>query len=72
MLEAALVSGVCSEGADVVLTGVLPTPAIAHLARERAAPAAVISASHNSYEDNGVKLFSADGDTAPPEVSFAS
>jgi phosphoglucosamine mutase len=65
MLEAALVSGICAEGADVVLTGVLPTPAIAHLARERAAPAAVISASHNSYEDNGVKLFSAGGRKIP-------
>jgi phosphoglucosamine mutase len=61
MLEAALVSGICAEGADVILAGVLPTPAIAHLARERGAPAAVISASHNSYEDNGVKLFSVGG-----------
>jgi phosphoglucosamine mutase len=65
MIEAALVSGVCAEGADVVLAGVLPTPGIAHLARERAAPAAVISASHNSYEDNGVKLFSAGGRKIP-------
>src|SRR5215831_6157067 len=55
MLEAALVAGICAEGADVVLVGVLPTPAIAFLARGRDAPAAVISASHNTYEDNGVK-----------------
>jgi phosphoglucosamine mutase len=65
MLEAALVAGICAEGADVVLAGVLPTPGIAHLARERAAAAAVISASHNSYEDNGVKLFSAGGRKIP-------
>src|SRR5262245_767725 len=47
MLEAALVSGICAEGADVVLAGVLPTPGVAHLAFERDAPAAMISASHN-------------------------
>src|SRR5436190_1325264 len=61
MLEAALVSGICAEGADVLLAGVLPTPAIAFLAQERDAAAAVISASHNTYEDNGVKLFAAGG-----------
>jgi phosphoglucosamine mutase len=65
MLEAALVAGICAEGADVVLAGVLPTPGVAHLARERAAAAAVISASHNPYEDNGVKLFSAGGRKIP-------
>ena len=59
MLEAALVAGICAEGADVVLAGVLPTPGVAHLAHERAAAAAVISASHNPYEDNGIKLFAA-------------
>ena len=61
MLEAALVSGICAEGADVLLAGVLPTPAIAFFAQERDAPAAVISASHNTYEDNGVKLFAPGG-----------
>ena len=50
MLEAALVAGLCAEGADVVLVGVLPTPGVAYLARERGAPAAVISASHNPFE----------------------
>jgi phosphoglucosamine mutase len=65
MLEAALVAGICAEGADVVLAGVLPTPGIAHLARERAAAAAVISASHNPYEDNGIKLFSPGGRKIP-------
>ena len=61
MIEAALVAGICAEGADVILAGVLPTPGVAHLAHERGAPAAVISASHNSYEDNGVKLFAPGG-----------
>jgi phosphoglucosamine mutase len=68
MLEAALVAGLCAEGADVVLAGVIPTPGVAHLARERAACAAVISASHNSFEDNGVKLFSAGGRKIPESL----
>ena len=58
MVESALVAGLCAEGADVELAGVLPTPAVAHLAKMRGAPAAVISASHNPFQDNGVKLFS--------------
>ncbi len=57
MVEAALVAGICAEGANVLLAGVVPTPAVAHLARVRDAPAAVISASHNPFQDNGVKLF---------------
>jgi phosphoglucosamine mutase len=61
MLEAALVAGICAEGADVILAGVLPTPGVSFLARERGAAAAVISASHNPYEDNGIKLFAAGG-----------
>ena len=65
MLEAALVAGICAEGADVVLAGVLPTPGVAHLAHERAAAAAVISASHNPYEDNGIKLFAPGGRKIP-------
>ena len=60
-LEAALVAGLCSEGADVLRVGVLPTPGIAHLADVLDAPAAVISASHNPYRDNGVKLFARGG-----------
>ncbi len=54
LIEAALVAGICSEGADVELAGVVPTPTVA-------APGAMISASHNSFEDNGVKLFSPGG-----------
>jgi phosphoglucosamine mutase len=61
MVQAALVAGLCAEGADVELTGVLPTPGVAYLARTRNSPAAMISASHNPYEDNGVKLFAPGG-----------
>jgi phosphoglucosamine mutase len=61
MLEAALVAGLCAEGADVLLAGVLPSPAVAELAHAREAPAAMITASHNAYADNGVKLFAAGG-----------
>ena len=65
MLEAALVAGICAEGADVVLVGVLPTPGVAHVARERGAPAAMISASHNPFGDNGIKLFAPGGRKIP-------
>jgi phosphoglucosamine mutase len=68
MVEAALVAGMCAEGADVSLAGVLPTPGVAFLARERGAPAAVISASHNGFEDNGVKLFAPGGRKIPANL----
>jgi len=61
MLEAGLAAGLASEGVDVELLGVLPTPAIAFTAGRRAVPAAVISASHNPFEDNGIKLVTARG-----------
>ena len=61
LIQAALVAGLCAEGADVELAGVLPTPAVAQLAKRRQAPGAAISASHNSFEDNGVKLFERGG-----------
>jgi phosphoglucosamine mutase len=61
LLEAALVAGLCSEGADVERVGVLPTPGVAYLAQLFDAPGAVISASHNLYPDNGVKLFARGG-----------
>ncbi len=62
VLEAALISGICSMGADAALMGVCPTPAVAFLVRKRAADAGVmISASHNSMEFNGIKLFSGSG-----------
>jgi phosphoglucosamine mutase len=68
MLEAALVAGLCAEGADVLLAGVLPTPAVAELAHAREAPAAMITASHNAYVDNGVKLFAVGGRKLTDEV----
>ncbi len=61
LLQAALSAGLASEGADVVDVGVLPTPALAWLAAERDLPAAVISASHNPFPDNGIKLFGPGG-----------
>ena len=68
MLEAALVAGLCAEGADVLLAGVLPSPAVAELAHAREAPAAMITASHNAYADNGVKLFAVGGRKLSDEI----
>ncbi|MFZ0092156.1 MAG: phosphoglucosamine mutase [Solirubrobacteraceae bacterium] len=62
MLEAAMAAGVTAAGGDALIAGVLPTPAAPLLVRRHAFQmAAVISASHNPYEDNGIKLFAADG-----------
>ena len=62
MMETALVAGFTSVGMDVIMTGPLPTPAIALLTREmRADLGVMISASHNAYADNGIKLFGPDG-----------
>ncbi|MXO91812.1 phosphoglucosamine mutase [Pontixanthobacter aquaemixtae] len=62
MMESALVAGFTSVGMDVIMTGPLPTPAIALLTKEmRADMGVMISASHNRYEDNGIKLFGPDG-----------
>ena len=69
MLETALASGLCSMGVDVLLCGPLPTPAISNLTVSmRADAGAVISASHNPYQDNGIKFFSADGFKLPDDV----
>ena len=57
LLEAALVAGLTAEGVDVLALGVAPTPAVAWVAAREGIPGAVISASHNPFEDNGVKLF---------------
>ena len=63
MLEAALESGLAAAGAEVVLLGPMPTPAVAFLTRsQRASAGIVISASHNPFEDNGIKFFSAAGE----------
>ncbi len=61
MLEAAVAAGVCAEGADAVLAGVVPTPAVAFASERDQVVGVVISASHNSFEDNGIKLFAPGG-----------
>jgi phosphoglucosamine mutase len=62
MIETALASGICSMGGDVLLSGPIPTPAIAHLTTSmRADLGIVISASHNPFQDNGIKIFGRDG-----------
>lgn len=69
MLEQALASGIESMGVDVHFTGPLPTPAIAFITHSmRADAGAVISASHNPYQDNGIKFFSRDGFKLPDDV----
>jgi phosphoglucosamine mutase len=69
MLEAALEAGLSSMGVDVRLTGPLPTPGVAYLTRAlRLDAGIVISASHNLFEDNGVKFFSGEGNKLPDEV----
>jgi phosphoglucosamine mutase len=66
LLEQALVAGILSAGVDALVAGVLPTPAVAFLVPAlEAAGGAVLSASHNPFEDNGVKLFSGEGDKLP-------
>jgi phosphoglucosamine mutase len=62
MLEAALLAGLCSAGADVVLLGVIPSAGVAHLSQRLGAIAgAMVSASHNAYGDNGIKFFAPTG-----------
>lgn len=69
VLEAALCAGICSVGADAVRLGVVPTPAVAYLVRAKGADAGVmISASHNSVEFNGIKLFASTGYKLPDAV----
>jgi phosphoglucosamine mutase len=72
MLESALQAGLCAAGVNVRLTGPMPTPAIAYLTRAlRAQAGIVISASHNPFEDNGIKFFSSLGTKLPDEVELA-
>jgi phosphoglucosamine mutase len=71
MLEQAIASGVCATGGRVMLCGPMPTPAIAHLTVSMRADAGiVISASHNPYQDNGIKIFGADGFKLPDEAEL--
>ncbi len=72
MLEAALQAGLCAAGVDVRLVGPMPTPAVAYLTRAlRLQAGVVISASHNPFEDNGIKFFSATGAKLPDETELA-
>ena len=72
LLEAALEAGLSAAGVDVDLTGPLPTPAVAYLTRAlRLSAGIVISASHNPFDDNGIKFFSAAGTKLPDDVEAA-
>ncbi len=72
MLEAALEAGLSAAGVDVYLTGPLPTPAVAYLTRAlRLSAGIVISASHNPFDDNGIKFFSGSGTKLPDTVELA-
>jgi phosphoglucosamine mutase len=69
MIEQAIASGICSMGADCILIGPLPTPGVAFVTQNMRADAGImISASHNPYYDNGIKIFSADGYKLPDEM----
>lgn len=71
MLEQAFASGVCSQGGRAILTGPLPTPGVAFVTSSLRAQAGVmISASHNPYYDNGIKIFDSNGKKLPDEVEF--
>jgi phosphoglucosamine mutase len=72
LLESALEAGLSAAGVDIRLLGPMPTPAIAYLTRTaRASAGIVISASHNPFEDNGIKFFSAEGTKLPDEIESA-
>ena len=72
MFENALVSGLCSMGGDALMVGTLPTPGVAVLTIDQKADAGfVISASHNPFQDNGIKLFSSDGFKLPDDEELA-
>jgi phosphoglucosamine mutase len=71
LLEAALAAGVCAEGADAVLAGVVPTPAVAFASERDQVVGVVISASHNPYSDNGIKLFAPGGQKLSDEQQSA-
>ena len=66
-LQGAFSEGLAAEGVAVADVGVLPTPGVAFAARARGIPAAVVSASHNPYQDNGIKIFGPDGFKLPDE-----
>ena len=72
MLESALEAGLSAAGVDVLMTGPMPTPAVAYLTRAlRAQAGIVISASHNPFDDNGIKFFSSQGTKLPDDIEHA-
>jgi phosphoglucosamine mutase len=71
MIQSALAAGIAAEGTDVVDVGVIPTPGLAWLATDRGVPAAMVSASHNPYGDNGIKLLGAGGTKLSAELEIA-
>jgi len=71
MIEQAMAAGICSMGVDVLLVGPLPTPGISFITTSmRADAGVVISASHNPFQDNGIKIFSSDGFKLPDEIEL--
>src|SRR4051812_46293584 len=71
MLEQAFSAGVCSQGGRAILTGPLPTPGVAFVTQSMRADAGVmISACHNSFEDNGIKIFDRTGHKLPDEIEL--
>ena len=71
LLEYAITAGICSMGVDVLLLGPMPTPGIAFITHSmRADAGVVISASHNPYQDNGIKFFKGDGYKLPDEIEL--
>ncbi|MGA2530136.1 MAG: phosphoglucosamine mutase [Acidimicrobiales bacterium] len=71
MIQAALAAGLTAEGVDVIDAGVIPTPGLAWLAADRGTPAAMVSASHNPFEDNGIKLLGPGGTKLAPELEIS-
>ena len=71
MLEAALAAGFAAEGVDVRHLGVVPTPAVAFAAQRSGAMGAMVSASHNPYRDNGIKLFATGGIKLTDDIEAA-
>ncbi len=71
LLQSALSAGLAAEGVDVVDVGVLPTPGVAYCAEQRGVPAAMVSASHNPFGDNGIKLFAPGGTKLAVETEAA-
>ena len=71
MIQSALAAGLTAEGVDVVDAGVIPTPGLAWLAADRGVPAAMVSASHNPFGDNGIKLLAAGGTKLASELEIS-